>query len=132
MSATNQDIRVLVVDDEPTILQLMEKLLTTMGLEVVANNSSLEALKKINEKFDMIITDKNMPSISGFDLINHAKQTNPGVVSILITAYSTEESVKEARDTGVDEYILKPFLAADFKDKIEHMVHLCRKRKKSN
>ncbi len=103
--------RILIVDDEIDMLELLELIITDRTeYEVVTTNSPLEVpelLKK--ETYDLMITDLRMPDIDGIELIELVKQVDDQLPFIIITAYGTIESAVEAMRKGAFDYITKPF-----------------------
>ncbi len=101
--------RVLVIDDEDVVLQVMKELLTEEGYEVELARSGEEGLGLVKDKsFDLMLIDKNLPGISGLDLIGSAKEVDPEMEFIMITAYGSLQSAIMAMELGVCSYILKP------------------------
>ncbi len=101
--------KILVVDDELTSLAIIKKILTEAGHEVTASGTAKDALQKIREiKFDVVITDFNMPDKNGIELTKEALAVEPELVVILITAYASIESVVEAIKLGAYDYLSKP------------------------
>jgi DNA-binding NtrC family response regulator len=103
--------RILIVDDEIDMLELLELIITDRTeYEVVTTNSPLEVpelLKK--EPVDLMITDLRMPDIDGIELIEMVKQVDDQLPFIIITAYGTIDSAVEAMRKGAFDYITKPF-----------------------
>ena len=108
--------KILVVDDEKSIREILQIFLTNEGYSVsVANNGAvaIEDIKK--DIFDLIITDMNMPKASGLDLLKSAKQVSPDTIVILVTAFGTTDSAVEAMKLGAYDYIQKPFQMDDIR-----------------
>jgi DNA-binding NtrC family response regulator len=102
-------IMVLVIDDEDVVLQVMKELLTEEGYEVELARSGEEGLELLKHSpFDLMLIDKNLPGISGLDLIGSAKEVDPEMEFIMITAYGSLQSAIMAMELGVCSYILKP------------------------
>jgi DNA-binding NtrC family response regulator len=103
--------RILIVDDEIDMLELLELIITDRTeYEVVTTNTPLEVpelLKK--DPFDLMITDLRMPDIDGIELIEMVRQVDDQLPFIIITAYGTIESAVEAMRKGAFDYITKPF-----------------------
>jgi DNA-binding NtrC family response regulator len=103
--------RILIVDDEIDMLELLELIITDRTeYEVVTTNNPLEVpdlLKK--QAFDLLVTDLRMPDIDGIELIEMVKQIDDQIPFIIITAYGTIESAVEAMRKGAFDYITKPF-----------------------
>jgi DNA-binding NtrC family response regulator len=103
--------KILIVDDEPDILELLEMIIAERTPhQVVTTNNPLEVphlLKK--DPFDLLITDLRMPGLSGMDLIREAKKIDPDRPVIVITAYGSSQSAEESITEGAYDYITKPF-----------------------
>jgi signal transduction histidine kinase/CheY-like chemotaxis protein len=103
-------VRVMVVDDEPGVALLCERLLS--GAEFLSRSSTdpraaLELLK--SEPFDLLLVDIRMPEISGFDVIQQARELQPEIAILAITGFGTVETAIQALRRGVDGLLLKPF-----------------------
>ncbi|MEW6185314.1 MAG: response regulator [Thermodesulfobacteriota bacterium] len=103
--------RILIVDDEIDMLELLELIITDRTeYEVVTTNSPLEVTDLLKKQpFDLLITDLRMPDIDGIELIERVKQVDDQLPFIIITAYGTIESAVEAMRKGAFDYITKPF-----------------------
>jgi len=102
--------RVLVVDDEEAVRDLIVKTLTMADYDVNSaadGQSALDALKDTD--FDLLITDLRMPGMDGLTVIRQARRLSPSLPIIIITGYSTEASAIEAINLGVCGYLTKPF-----------------------
>lgn len=103
-------VTILVVDDELMMRKLMEKILVKDGYKVITAEDGEDALQKLNEQsINLIISDMQMPTMNGFELLKHVKEVCPGVGVIIMTAYGDTYTVKDALLLGADEYITKPF-----------------------
>jgi DNA-binding response OmpR family regulator/two-component sensor histidine kinase len=101
---------VLVVDDEEAIAALLGKALSNSGLKVtIAHNGDQAVAALEREYFDVLITDKNLPGLSGLDIARLARSFNPRMTVLIITAFPSEDSACNAASLGVSEYITKPF-----------------------
>jgi len=102
--------KVLVVDDEEEIRDLLLKALTQMGgFRVELAGSGEEALRKIDkDQFDLILTDLAMPKMNGLQLIEEVAQSKPEVLTVLMTGHGTIDSALEALKRGASDYLLKP------------------------
>lgn len=103
--------RVLVVDDEPTIVELVKLRLMKEGYEVETATNGEHALEIAkNQKFDLAILDIMMPDMDGYELLKHIRQDlNLGFPIMFLTAKSSDNDVWEGWQTGADYYITKPF-----------------------
>ncbi|NIV12529.1 MAG: response regulator [Aliifodinibius sp.] len=102
--------RILLIDDDVNLCKVIEYQLQKAGYEVDSANSGNEGLGLFKENdFDVVITDIQMPDISGIEVLNQIRQINRQVVIIIITAYGSIENALEACKLGADDYITKPF-----------------------
>ena len=102
--------RILVVDDEPGISLLCDRLLTRAGYSVLASTDPKWALEVLDsERFDLLLVDIRMPDISGFDVILRGHELQPEMAILAMTGFGTVETAIQALRRGVDGLILKPF-----------------------
>lgn len=102
---------VLVVDDEAVVRDLMTRLLTRdADLLVTTAADAEEALAQLKDRrFDVLITDKNLPELGGVELIAEARKLQPNLESMLMTGYPSAESIIGAFAAGASDYLVKPF-----------------------
>jgi CheY-like chemotaxis protein len=101
--------RVLIVDDETIIRQVFRDLMSK-ECEVLEAGSAEEALELLRrEPVDLIVTDKNLPGLSGLALAARARKLRPAARVILMTGYPSLETTQEALELGMTDYLLKPF-----------------------
>ncbi|MFZ5655878.1 MAG: chemotaxis response regulator CheY [Pseudomonadota bacterium] len=118
----DKNIKILIVDDFSTMRRIVKNLLGDLGFfntaEAEDGNSALVEMRKA--KFDLVITDWNMPGMPGIDLLRtiradeHLKKTPV----LMVTAESKREQIIEAAQAGVNGYVIKPFTAATLADKL--------------
>ncbi len=102
--------RLLIVDDEPRMTQVLGMLAERWGYEVRTASSGDEALKILQDyAAEIIVSDLKMPGMSGKDLLDHVRSRFPNVFFIIMTAHATVESAVEAMRHGAFDYIMKPF-----------------------
>jgi len=106
-----QDI--LVIDDEPTVTQVVVKVCSSEGMTISAANNAFEALRSLEEgEFRLILCDIMMPELSGFQFLGELSKRGIQTPVIMMTGYSTvENAVKSLTSTGAVDYIPKPFTA---------------------
>ncbi len=116
----DRNISILVVDDFQTMTQLMKYLLLSLGFKNVDEaRDGGTALTKLSEKqYGLIISDWNMEPISGLDLLKQVRAQGNKVPFIMVTAENKTESVIEAKQAGVTNYIVKPYNAVTLKSKL--------------
>ena len=101
---------VFVVDDEPGIALLCNRLLTRAGYKVETQTNPREAISFLKEnKIDLLLVDIRMPEVDGFEVIQHAQRLQPDAAMLIMTGHGTVETAIRALRQGVDGLILKPF-----------------------
>jgi excisionase family DNA binding protein len=102
--------RVLVVDDEDTIRDLLAKTLALAEYDVDLAPDGRNALERMRIiPYDLLITDLKMPGVDGLTVIREARRLKPDLPVIIVTGYSSEASAIEAVNLGVSGYLTKPF-----------------------
>jgi excisionase family DNA binding protein len=106
----NRRLRVLVVDDEPSIRDLLSKTLALAEYDVDTAPDGTSALDRIRAfGYDLLIADLRMPGMDGLTLIRQARRLKSDLPVVIITGFSTESSAIEAVNLGVAAYLTKPF-----------------------
>lgn len=107
---SDPESRVLVVDDEPLIRELLVEYLGMEGLAASAAENGKVALKLMKtEPFDLVLTDMKMPEMTGLEFIRRVRDFDEDIMTIMMTGFGTVESAIEAMKLGAFDYILKPF-----------------------
>lgn len=107
--------RVLLVDDEASLLSVLASVVTVEKHEVTSAVNGAQAVKLLEEQaFDLVITDIRMSEMSGLDLLRHVNQHYPDMPVIVITAFSSIETAQEAKALGAFDYVPKPFKLEQF------------------
>jgi two-component system, NtrC family, response regulator PilR len=120
---------ILVVDDEPHIIDVLEIALRDDGMEVMRAGSGAEALQLLRRhRIDAIVSDIRMPGVSGVELLREAKESAPETAVILITAYATTETAIEALQHGACDYLTKPFKIEELRAVIRRNLAQARSR----
>ena len=107
------DERILFVDDELALVDTGRQILESLGYEVVARTSSIEALGVFQvqpDKFDLIITDMTMPNMTGVDLAKEVMRIRPGIPVILCTGFSEAITEDKAKAAGIRQLVMKPVI----------------------
>jgi two-component system response regulator HydG len=98
----NSKLRILIVDDDPSMTRTLVDILSIAGHEAVAASSGSEALEKIRtQTFDCILTDIKMPEMNGVELYRLLREAQPGLPVVLMTAYAADELIRQGLDEGV-------------------------------
>lgn len=109
-AARHAHARVLVVDDEASIRELLSKTLALAEYEVDTASDASVALERVRvADYDLMIADLKMPGMDGLTLVREVKRLRTELPVIIITGYSTESSAIEALNLGVAGYLTKPF-----------------------
>ena len=115
--------RILVVDDESYVRDLLKRVLTRRGHEVDVAADGEAALELMGEhRYDLVLTDVVMPGIDGFDLLRRVKATYPAVTVIVLTGYARKQSISDFLLYGADEYLSKPFQVQALLDSVDRVV----------
>lgn len=102
--------RILVVDDDPAVLNFLERFLTKKFYQVFTAKNGAEATEIVRrESLHLVLLDIRMPVMNGIEVLKEIKQINPKIGVIMITAVQEEETAQEAMKLGADDYICKPF-----------------------
>jgi two-component system response regulator PilR (NtrC family) len=115
--------RILVVDDEQSLRELLDIMLRREGYTVLLAENGRRALSILErEGVDLLISDIKMPDISGVDVLREAKRQDPDLVGIMITAFASTETAVEALRLGAYDYISKPFDIEELKAKVRNAI----------
>lgn len=117
--------KILMVDDEPTIVKLCRQMLERQGYEVETRTSSLEALELFRTKphrFDMVITDMTMPGMTGDRLAVEMMRIRPDIPVLLCTGYSEQISEKQAMEMGICAFAMKPLVMKELNRTIRNVL----------
>lgn len=112
--------KLLIVDDEPGIREMLEIYLNQEGYDVTCAADGDTALKYCRKTtFDVVIADIKMPRLDGINLLHKVKEFSPETVFIMITAFASFETAKKSMEQEAYDYITKPFDVEDIKRKID-------------
>jgi PAS domain S-box-containing protein len=107
---------ILFIDDEEDLVEIGSQMLSRLGYEVVANSNSVKVLDLFRtqpERFDLVITDMTMPNLTGDKLAKELLKIRPDIPIILCTGFSECISEEKAKEIGISEFSLKPFVMRD-------------------
>ncbi len=114
--AASSSARILVVDDEQSMCNFMEIMLTKVGYRVETTESAPDAVERLRrENFDLVIADLNMPEMSGIEVLREIRSFKAEQDLIVMTAYASVDSAIEAMKQGAADYITKPFKVDEIK-----------------
>lgn len=119
----NREIRILIVDDFSTMRRIIKNLLRELGFNNTAEaDDGVTALPMLQSgRFDLLITDWNMPRMQGIELLRivRADEKLCRLPVLMVTAEQKREQIVEAAQAGVNGYIIKPFSAVTLKEKMD-------------
>ncbi len=110
--------KVLIVDDAPDTVDIIQKLLRYEGYDVLTASTGEEGVKKVEEeKPEVILMDINLPGIDGTESLRRIRKINPLLCVIMLTAFATVDNAIQALKEGATDFIMKPF-------ENEHLIHI--------
>ncbi len=122
--------RILVVDDAPDTLEVVERHLRTAGYRVMTAPGATEAVRVLDTAHvDVVITDLRMPRVSGMDLIRHVRENFNDTEVIMLTGYASVPNAVEAMRTGAQEYLAKPFTEEELLSAVRRVLDRLRLRR---
>ncbi len=122
-SPSNKNLSILLVDDDPTLLQVMGKILSLEDYNYSTAQDGIQAIEKLKvSTFDIVITDINMPNMNGMELLNHIIKFYSQTGVIVTTGYSENYSYIDVINAGAIDYITKPFDSNELLAKLKRVV----------
>ena len=117
-------MKVLLVDDSGTMRTIQKRCLSKLGIEDVTEaEDGVQALEHfINNQFDIVLSDWNMPNMDGLQLLKEIRQRNKDIPVIMITTEAERARVVTAIQAGVSDYLVKPFTPDSLKSKLAVML----------
>ena len=126
------DIRVLVVDDEQSMRDLLAIMLRQAGYDVTTADGGEAAIERLKaESFDLVLTDLRMRKVDGLAVLKAAKEHAPRTVVLVVTAYASTETAVEAMKLGAYDYITKPFKLDELKVTVANALERHRLREEN-
>lgn len=105
---------ILVADDDPSIRVVLKRCLSKAGHTVTAVEDGAAAQRALQEtKFDVLITDINMPRVDGYELLEHVSQRHPEMIVLVMTSDASFDRIRQAFDLSAVGFLPKPFLDVD-------------------
>lgn len=132
-NAKLDQLSILIVEDNEQLAELLEDVFQTMGIKTIhkATNGTSGYELYCKTKPDIVFTDWHMPDLNGIELTKKIRtdDSSPDKFApiVMMTGYNVEEKIKQCRDAGATEYILKPFIAEDVIKRIAHITKSPRK-----
>lgn len=115
--------RILIVDDEKAIRDILSEMLFVMGFEVTVAGSGHEGLELfLKNSFDLVLTDLQMPGIDGWTLAFNIKEKSPSTRVVLITGSEKKAVMEKLKGSCVDSVMFKPFTLEDIQETVRIML----------
>lgn len=120
-------LRVLIIDDDPTIRTVIKTILSQEGLSIGAAKDAEEALALLRPPaipYDLVLLDINLPGESGIELLKQMRDQKINVPVLMISGNSDQQNIEEAASLQIKGFIVKPFTAQLLKDKVEAALNI--------
>lgn len=122
--------KILIVDDELVVIKSAERVLLGEGYSIEGALGGREAILKMEQNnYDLVFTDLKMPEVDGITLIKWIKKSRPETGIVIITGYPSQDTIKEALELGIIDYVPKPFTPSVLIDVTERAVEWTKGRK---
>jgi len=120
---TTHSMKILLVDDDPAILEILADLMAIFGHEYVVANDGLDAIEKLKEDhFHIVLTDMMMPGIAGMELLKYIHSNYPNIKVMVLTGYDRTFNYTDVIRAGASDFISKPFNTDELEAKINRLV----------
>ncbi len=130
MTNVDEAERILVVDDAPDTLELIQRNLTAAGYQVFAASGAAEALRLLESTpIDLVVTDLKMPQISGLDLARHIHENIKDTEVMMITGYPSIQGAVTAVKLGAQDYLTKPFTDEELLSSVRRILDVLKARR---
>lgn len=124
-------MKLLLIEDEPSVISLIQRSLTTTGYEITVamdGQSGLDMAKQYN--FDLILLDLMLPVMNGMEVCRKIRRTDTNTPILMLTALGTTENIVSGLDVGADDYMTKPFKLAEMEARIRTLTRRGREQEK--
>jgi two-component system response regulator PilR (NtrC family) len=129
---TSAALRVLIVDDEQSMRDMLRIVLRRDGYDVTVARDGREAIELLQKHpVDLLLSDIRMPDVSGVDVLRAAKDINRDMVAIMMTAFASTDTAVEALRLGANDYFTKPFSMDELRLKVRHHLETRRLRQEN-
>lgn len=115
--------RILIVDDEPDLRNLLAHVLANAGYEIKEASDGEEAINNLkNQKYDLTLLDIQMPIVNGIQVLKYIKQNTLKTKAIMLTGYADLKHAMEAKEFGARDFIGKPYKIEDILSTVERVL----------
>lgn len=117
------DIKILIVDDDHAMRDLLKMQITSFGLSHMTAVDGLEAVEKLQQDdFTIVLTDMMMPNMNGMQLLNHIRENYPDIEVVVITGYGDTFSYTDVIEAGASDFLKKPYRANELEAKLNRVI----------
>lgn len=128
----NHGLSVLIVDDDPGSLRILQAILHDAGFAVRTTASPRAALRELkSHPPDLLLTDLRMPEMSGLDLLRAALRLKPDLCCLVVTAFATDEAISDIFRAGAYDLLSKPINAEETRARLAHAAEIVRLRREA-
>jgi CheY-like chemotaxis protein len=115
--------RILVVDDERNIRDILSRMLSILGFEVAVAGTGNDALNIfLNNSIALVLTDLHMPGMDGWTLASHIKEQSPNTPIVVMTGSEKEPVIEKLKESRVDSVVFKPFTMKSIKKNVRDIL----------
>jgi len=119
-TACSSQFRVLVIEDDPTLLEFYRHVLEGTRFSIDMSGDGHNALEKLSSKFyDLVITDLNLPGMDGINLLHWIQRHRPSTMAVVISGDASAEQILAAMREGAKDYLIKPFTISEFRKMLD-------------
>ncbi|MGC8838212.1 MAG: ATP-binding response regulator [Anaerolineae bacterium] len=125
--------KILIIDDEPMVLDLCQRILTAEGYRVTTAGNGWEGIERLRTEgdVDLVLTDIKMPGLDGLETIQILRDSHPDLVTVVMTGFSTMDLAIQAIKLGVDEFVVKPFTPPELSLAVSRALEKVRLRREN-
>jgi len=121
--STDSSMKILLVDDDPSILEILKDLMAIFGHKYATATNGLEAIEKLKQDFfHIVLTDMMMPGMDGMELLKHIHSNYPHIKVMVVTGYDRTFTYTDVIRAGASDFISKPFNTDELEAKINRLV----------
>ena len=117
------DPKVLIIEDDPSIVELLKEQLEELGLSAKSANNGIDGLSMAQrEQFALVILDLSLPRLGGFEVCKRIREKNPFIPILMLTSRSSEVDRVLGLEAGADDYLTKPFSMAELRARVNALL----------
>ena len=118
-----KEMKILLIDDDEWIRDSLNLFFEGEGCHITALETAEEGIEELNEHtYDIIITDYRLPGMDGLEFLKRIQESHPHAMTIIITAYGSEDVLSEANRAGIQDFIEKPFTITMIEESLTRLI----------